>query len=103
MRLRLQELNQLQRLQARVAVPADDDVVVHGDAERLGDIDDRLRHVDIGARGRWIAARMIVHQYDSGRGQLQRALDHLAWIDRRNALIAAEVQGLGTVDHTLRP
>jgi hypothetical protein len=54
--------NQLQRLQARVAVLADDDVVVHGDAERPGDVDDRLRHLDVRARGRRIAGGMIVHQ-----------------------------------------
>jgi len=43
-------------------VPADNDVVVHGNAERLGDIDDRLGHVDVGARRRRVATRMIVHQ-----------------------------------------
>ena len=31
--------NQLQRLEARVAVLADDDVIVHADAERSGDSD----------------------------------------------------------------
>jgi hypothetical protein len=35
-------LDQPHPLQARVAVLADDDVVVHGDAERGGDVDDRL-------------------------------------------------------------
>jgi len=35
---------------ARAAVAADDDVVVHGNAERLGDLDDRLRH-RVGLRG----------------------------------------------------
>ena len=41
-------------------VLADDDVVVHRNAERPCDINDRLGHVDVGARGRRIAARMIV-------------------------------------------
>jgi hypothetical protein len=54
--------NQLQRLQARMAVLADDDVVVHGDAEGPGHVDDGLRHLDVGARGRRIAGGMIVHQ-----------------------------------------
>jgi hypothetical protein len=45
-----------------VAVLADDDVVVHGDAERSGHIDDGLGHLDVGARGRGIAGGMIVHQ-----------------------------------------
>ncbi len=43
-------------------VLADDDVVVHGNAERGGDLDDRLGHVDIGLRGRRIAGGVIVHQ-----------------------------------------
>ena len=54
--------NQLQPLEARVAFLADDDVVVHRDAERFCDVDDRLRHLDVGLRGRRIARRMIVHQ-----------------------------------------
>jgi len=29
-------------------VLADDDVIVHGNAERGGDLDDRLGHMDIG-------------------------------------------------------
>jgi hypothetical protein len=45
-----------------MAVLADDDVVVHGDAERPGHVDDGLRHLDVGARGRWIAGGMIVHE-----------------------------------------
>jgi hypothetical protein len=43
-------------------VLADDDVVVHGDAERPGDVDDRFRHLDVGLRGRGIAARVVVHE-----------------------------------------
>src|SRR5450755_188123 len=34
-------------LQARMAMLADDGVVVDGDAERGGDVDDRFRHLDI--------------------------------------------------------
>jgi hypothetical protein len=47
------QLNQLQRLETRVAVLADDEVVVHRDAQRARDLDDRPRHVDVGARGGW--------------------------------------------------
>src|ERR1700755_3614566 len=47
-------------LQARVAASADDDVVMHGDAERGGDIDDRFRHLDVGLRRRRIAAGVVV-------------------------------------------
>ena len=42
------ELDQPHPLQARVAVLTDDDVIVHGDAERLRDIDDGLGHLDVG-------------------------------------------------------
>jgi hypothetical protein len=41
----------------------DYDVVVHGDAERRGDVDDRLGHLDIGLRWRRIAARMMHQDY----------------------------------------
>jgi hypothetical protein len=47
--------NQLQRLEAGVPVLAHDDVVMHRDAKRARDLDDRLRHLDIGARWGWIA------------------------------------------------
>jgi hypothetical protein len=43
-----------------MSAPADDDVVVHGDAERGGDVDDRFRHLDVRTRRRGIAARMVV-------------------------------------------
>ena len=43
-------LDQFKAFQARVAVFADDDMVVHGNAERLCDVDNRLRHLDVGLR-----------------------------------------------------
>jgi hypothetical protein len=52
--------DQLQALQVRLPFLADDDVVVHGNAERKRDLDDRLRHRDVGARGRRISGRMAV-------------------------------------------
>jgi len=52
--------NQLQRLQARVAVLADDEVVVHRDAKRACDLDDRLRHLNVGAGGGRITRGMVV-------------------------------------------
>ncbi len=51
-RLRLTRLDQFQPLEARVAVLADDDVIVHGNAERVRNIDDRLRHLDGSSCGR---------------------------------------------------
>jgi hypothetical protein len=56
------KLNQLQSLEAGVAFLADNNVVVHGNAERVGHGDDLLRHLDIGARRRRVAGRMIVQQ-----------------------------------------
>lgn len=41
---------------------ANDDVVVHGDAERFCDVDDRFGHLDVGLRGRGIAGGMVVHE-----------------------------------------
>ena len=45
-----------------MGVLADHDVIVDGDAERLRHGDDLLRHLDIGARRRRVAGRMIVDQ-----------------------------------------
>ena len=47
-----------------MAVLADDDVVMHRDAERAGGFHDRLRHVDIRPRRGRIARGMVVdHPY----------------------------------------
>ena len=43
-------------------VLADDEVVVHRDAKRACDLDDRLRHLDVRARGGRIAGRVIVRE-----------------------------------------
>ncbi len=66
-----------------MAVLADDNVIVHGNAEQARHRDNLLRHLDVGARRRRVAGRMIVHQDDGGRRKLERPLDHLARIDRR--------------------
>ena len=54
-----------------MAVLADDDVVVHRDAERLGDGDDCFCHRDIGLRRRWIAGGVVVHQYSLRRYRIE--------------------------------
>ena len=54
--------HQLERLEARMPVLADNEMVVHGDAERARDLDNRLRHLDVGARRGGIAGGMVVHQ-----------------------------------------
>jgi hypothetical protein len=53
--LRDLESHQLQRLETRMPVAADDEVVVHRNAQWPRDLDDRPRHVDVGARGGGIA------------------------------------------------
>src|SRR3954468_2119122 len=67
---RMTASDQLQPLQTRMPVLADDDVVVHGDAERGGDLDDRLGHVDIGLRGCGIAGGVVVHKSSAAAIQL---------------------------------
>jgi len=41
-------------------IAADDDVIVHGNAERFCDLDDRFRHLDVGLRRRRIARGVVV-------------------------------------------
>ena len=43
-------------------VAADDEVVVHRNAQWPRDLDDRPRHVDVGARGGGIAGGMVVQK-----------------------------------------
>ena len=54
------KLDQLHPLQTRMPVLADDDGVVHGNAERCCNLDDRLGHVDIRLRRRRIAGGVVV-------------------------------------------
>jgi hypothetical protein len=61
---------QLQLLETGVASFADDDVVMHGNAERAGDLDDRPGHLDVGARRRRVARRVIVHEATAPRNKL---------------------------------
>jgi hypothetical protein len=54
---------------ARAAGPAlaDDVVVVHLDAKSMGDLDNPLRHFNIGARRRWIASGVVMHESIASR------------------------------------
>jgi hypothetical protein len=49
---------------------ADDDVVVHGNAERGGDLDDRFRHLNVRLRGRRIAGGVVVQETTTAAIQL---------------------------------
>lgn len=55
-------LHQLHPLQTSVPVLADNDVVVHGDAQRRSDGDNRLRHLHVRRRRRRVAGRMVVQE-----------------------------------------
>ena len=59
---------------------ADDDVVVHGDAELGGGLLDLAGHLDVGLGGRGIAGRVVVHQDERRGAELKRALDDFARI-----------------------
>jgi hypothetical protein len=54
-----------------VPLAPDDEMVVHRDPERLADLHDGLRHVDVGARWRRVAGRMVVEQYSLGRYRIE--------------------------------
>src|SRR3981189_986134 len=56
--------NMLQRLEARMPVLADNEMVVHRDTEGARDLHNRLRHLDVGARGGRIARGMVVHNHN---------------------------------------
>ena len=58
-------------------------MIMHGDAERRANLDDRLRHLDVGRRRRRIAGGVVVHQNNRGRREFEGALDDFARIDRR--------------------
>ena len=73
----------LQTLEAGVALPADNDVVVDGDTQRAGGIHDLPGHVDIRPGGRRIARGVVVHQDDGAGGELQRPLHHLTDVHGR--------------------
>src|ERR1700693_6154421 len=54
---------QINLIPFRLACPSDDDVVVHGDAERTRHGDDRLGHLDVGTRGGRVAGGMVVDHH----------------------------------------
>ena len=58
---------QLHSLQTRMPVLADDDVIVHGDAERGGDVDDCSCHMNIRLGGRRIVGGVVVEQHEVRR------------------------------------
>jgi hypothetical protein len=55
-------LDHLQRLQARMPITTDNDVIMHLNAELARDLDDLFGHLDVRARRVRVAARMIVHE-----------------------------------------
>lgn len=54
--------DQLERPEARMAVAADDDVVMHFEAKLVARLDEAASHVDIGRRRCRVARGMIVQE-----------------------------------------
>ena len=61
---------------------ADDDVIVHRDAEQLAHLGDFLGHLDIGRRRHRIAGGISVDQDQCRAADVERPPDHLARIER---------------------
>src|SRR5690242_2101978 len=61
--------NEPEVAQAAVAAVADNQVVVHGHAERGGGLDNVLGYRDVGLRGGGIARGVVVHQDQGGRSE----------------------------------
>src|SRR3984957_1845401 len=57
-------LDEPHTLQRGMPIASDDDVVMHGDAQGLGDRDDVQGHLDVLRRWRRIARGMIVNKHD---------------------------------------
>ena len=56
-------LDQAQAPKTRMAFFANNDVIMHGDAEIFRGFDDLFGHLDIGLRGRGVAGGVVVHQF----------------------------------------
>ena len=63
----LHSLNQPLPFKAGMAVAADDDVIMHQDAERFARIDNLTGHGDIRIRWCWVTGWMIVNKNDGRR------------------------------------
>jgi hypothetical protein len=74
---------------------ADHQMVVDHQAHRLGGGDDFLSHVDIGAAWRRVAARVVMHQDDRRRAEVERALDDFTRIYRSMVHCAALLHLVG--------
>ena len=75
-------LNQLQSLQARVTVLADDQMIMHGNFEGFAHRDDLTGELDVVGRRLWIAGWMIVDKDDRRSAEFKRAAHDLPGIDR---------------------
>ena len=75
-----------------MALFGDDDVVVNRDAKAFGYFDDLFGHLDIAARGCWIARWVIMGKNERGRVDLKGAAADFAYID------GGVVNGAGLLD-----
>lgn len=81
--------DQPQTLEARVAVLADDDVIVDRDAEWLCRVDDHSRHINIGARRGRVSGRMVMDQNPSSSNYLANKYYFACLSSRGSAMGAA--------------
>ena len=56
-------LDQAKTAKTRVALFADNNVIMHVDAEIFGGVNDLFGHLDIGLRGCGVAGGVVVHQF----------------------------------------
>jgi hypothetical protein len=75
-------LNQPQSLQARVAVLADDQMIMHGNFQGVAHRDDLTGELDVVGRRLRIAGWMIVDKDDRRSAEFERAAHDLPGIDR---------------------
>lgn len=57
-----QGLYEAKRLEGRMSFTPNDNMVVNGYSQRGRRCDDLFRHIDVGARRRGVAGRVVVHQ-----------------------------------------
>ena len=66
-----------------MAAAGDDQMIMDPDRQLVGRLDDLAGDLDIGARRRRVAGRVVVDEDDGRCRELERPFQHLADIDRR--------------------
>ena len=90
--------HQAKAAQAGMAIPADDHMVVDGDAKQVANFGDLLGHVDVGPRWCGVAGRVVVHENAASGVQLDGSPQNLPRVHRRVVHSARPI----TLDTALR-